>query len=119
MNCRWDIDVAVDCCSEQVEIVFSALHSTISEIGVKASAWQARNVTSHIIDIVRCNLYLTHHMILTWSDKCHLYKHYGSSLLFLQDRNLHFPQNRSRINSFRDPLNPNLHTNLRFHIHFF
>lgn len=79
MNCRWDIDVAVDCCSEQVEIVFSALHSTISEIGVKASAWQARNVTSHIIDIVRCNLYLTHHMILTWSDKCHLYKHYESS----------------------------------------
>ncbi|RVW93856.1 Ent-kaur-16-ene synthase, chloroplastic [Vitis vinifera] len=29
----------------------TALHSTISEIGVKASAWQARNVTSHIIDI--------------------------------------------------------------------
>lgn len=48
---KWDIDIAVDCCSEQVEIIFSALHSTISEIGVKASAWQARNVTSHIIDI--------------------------------------------------------------------
>ena len=68
MNCRWDIiDVAMDCCSEQVEIVFSALHSTISEIGVEALAWQARNVTSHIIDIVRCNLDLTYHMILTLS----------------------------------------------------
>ncbi|CAL5402490.1 unnamed protein product [Camellia sinensis] len=51
MNHRWDVDVAVDCCSEHVEIIFSALQSTISEIGAKAFTIQGRSVTSHIIDI--------------------------------------------------------------------
>ncbi|THG11713.1 hypothetical protein TEA_021698 [Camellia sinensis var. sinensis] len=49
----WDVDVAVDCCSEHVQIIFSALQSTISEIGAKAFTIQGRSVASHIIDIVR------------------------------------------------------------------
>ncbi|KAK9266673.1 hypothetical protein L1049_005509 [Liquidambar formosana] len=48
---KWDVNLGIDCCSEQVEIIFSALHSTICEIGEKALTWQARSVTSHIIEI--------------------------------------------------------------------
>ncbi|CAK9165639.1 unnamed protein product [Ilex paraguariensis] len=48
---RWDVDVGTDCCSEQVQILFSALHSTICQIGGKALRWQARSVTGHIIEI--------------------------------------------------------------------
>uniref|UniRef100_A0A2N9J246 ent-kaurene synthase n=1 Tax=Fagus sylvatica TaxID=28930 RepID=A0A2N9J246_FAGSY len=48
---KWDVNVSTDCCSEKVEIIFSALHSTICEIGDKAFTWQGRNVISHIIDI--------------------------------------------------------------------
>lgn len=55
-NHRWDVNVNTDCCSEKVEIIFSALHSTISEIGDKALTWQGRSVISDIIDIVRWNL---------------------------------------------------------------
>lgn len=44
--------MSADCCSEQVQIVFSALHSTISEIGDKAVTWQGRNVTGHVARIV-------------------------------------------------------------------
>ncbi|GAV70224.1 Terpene_synth domain-containing protein/Terpene_synth_C domain-containing protein [Cephalotus follicularis] len=47
----WNVNVSVDCCSEQVEIIFSALQSTILEIGEDALKWQGRNVTSHIIEI--------------------------------------------------------------------
>lgn len=48
---KWDVDVSTDCCSEKVGIIFSALQSTICEIGDKALKWQARSVTSHITDI--------------------------------------------------------------------
>ncbi|XP_060188799.1 ent-kaurene synthase 1, chloroplastic isoform X3 [Lycium barbarum] len=48
---KWDVDVSTDCCSEKVGIIFSALHSTIREIGDKTFKWQARNVTRHITDI--------------------------------------------------------------------
>ncbi|XP_062170077.1 ent-kaurene synthase, chloroplastic-like [Alnus glutinosa] len=48
---KWDVNVNTDCCSEKVEIIFSALHSTISEIGDKALTWQGRSVISDIIDI--------------------------------------------------------------------
>lgn len=34
-----------------MEIIFCALHSTISEIGAKASIRQGRNVTNHLIEI--------------------------------------------------------------------
>jgi ent-kaurene synthase len=50
---RWDVNVSADCCSEKVEIIFSALHSTICEIGDKASTWQGHSVISDVIDIVR------------------------------------------------------------------
>lgn len=52
-NRRWDVDASVDCCSKHVEIIFSALKDTISEIGVKAFNLQGRNVTTHVIKIVR------------------------------------------------------------------
>ncbi|KAE8124499.1 hypothetical protein FH972_019378 [Carpinus fangiana] len=48
---KWDVNVSADCCSEKVEIIFSALHSTICEIGDKASTWQGRSVISDVIDI--------------------------------------------------------------------
>ncbi|CAL9016458.1 unnamed protein product [Prunus brigantina] len=48
---KWDVNVSVDCCSEHVEIIFSALKNTINEIGVKAFKWQGRSVTSHVIEI--------------------------------------------------------------------
>lgn len=48
---KWDVDVSTDCCSENVEIIFSALHSTICDFADKALTWQGRNVISHIIDI--------------------------------------------------------------------
>ncbi|OAY26442.1 ent-kaurene synthase, chloroplastic isoform X1 [Manihot esculenta] len=48
---KWDVDSSTECCSEQVEIIFSALHSTICEIGDKAFTWQGRKVTSHVIEI--------------------------------------------------------------------
>ncbi|KAI5675308.1 hypothetical protein M9H77_06258 [Catharanthus roseus] len=49
---KWDdVSPIKDCCSEQVEIIFSALRSSILEIGDRAFGWQARNVTGHIIEI--------------------------------------------------------------------
>nr|WBW04421.1 terpene synthase [Ficus ischnopoda] len=48
---KWDVDLSVDCCSEQVEIIFLALHNTISEIGAQASVRQGRSVTKHVIEI--------------------------------------------------------------------
>ncbi|XP_020277318.1 ent-kaur-16-ene synthase, chloroplastic isoform X2 [Asparagus officinalis] len=48
---RWDGIHEKEFCSKQVEIVFSALYSTINELGAKASALQKRSVTPHIIEI--------------------------------------------------------------------
>ncbi|KAK9131608.1 hypothetical protein Scep_011136 [Stephania cephalantha] len=48
---RSDGNLNTDDCSEQVEIIQSALHSTIKELGIKAFAYQGRNVTSHLIDL--------------------------------------------------------------------
>lgn len=64
LNNRWDVDLSVDCCSEQVEIIFLALHNTISEIGAKAYVKQGRSVTNHVIEIVSFNLYLVHAIIV-------------------------------------------------------
>ncbi|CAB4276941.1 unnamed protein product [Prunus armeniaca] len=47
---KWDVNVNVDCCSEHVEIIFSALKNTINELGVKAFTRQGRSVTSDIIE---------------------------------------------------------------------
>ncbi|KAL8147091.1 hypothetical protein AgCh_004711 [Apium graveolens] len=48
---RWDVNEETECCSEHVRIIFSALHHTICEIGETAFKWQARHVTTHIIEI--------------------------------------------------------------------
>ncbi|XP_059661878.1 ent-kaurene synthase, chloroplastic-like isoform X3 [Cornus florida] len=48
---KWDVNLGIDCCSEQGQIIFSALHSTICEIGGKALTWQGRSMTSDIKEI--------------------------------------------------------------------
>ncbi|KAK3220893.1 hypothetical protein Dsin_014863 [Dipteronia sinensis] len=48
---EWNVKESISCCSEDVEILYSALHSTICEIGHRAVSWQGRNVTSHIVEI--------------------------------------------------------------------
>ena len=53
LNHKCDVDVNTDCCFKNVEIIFSALHSTICDFVDKALTWQGYNVISQIIDIVR------------------------------------------------------------------
>ncbi|CAJ2659138.1 unnamed protein product [Trifolium pratense] len=48
---KWDVDVNTVCCSEAVKIIFSALHSTICEIGEKSVERQGRNVKDNVIKI--------------------------------------------------------------------
>uniref|UniRef100_A0A7N0T996 Ent-kaurene synthase n=1 Tax=Kalanchoe fedtschenkoi TaxID=63787 RepID=A0A7N0T996_KALFE len=49
---KWNVNVAAtDSCSEDVGILFSAIHGTILEIGEKARKWQSHDVTSHIIEV--------------------------------------------------------------------
>ncbi|GMH02876.1 hypothetical protein Nepgr_004715 [Nepenthes gracilis] len=47
---QWDIKNAIDCSSEEVHIIFSALRRTICEIGDKACACQDFSVTGHIVE---------------------------------------------------------------------
>ena len=53
MECRWDVNGSADFCSEKVQIIYLAIHSTISEIGDKSFGWQGRDVRIHAIKIVR------------------------------------------------------------------
>lgn len=53
-NCRWDVDVNSASCSEAVKIIFSAVRSTICEIGERSVERQGRNVKDNVIKIVRC-----------------------------------------------------------------
>ncbi|KAM7250597.1 hypothetical protein ACFE04_022480 [Oxalis oulophora] len=48
---KWDVNVSVDSCSEHVEIIFSALHSTICEIAENALIRQGRDVTKQVVKI--------------------------------------------------------------------
>ncbi|PRQ30350.1 putative ent-kaurene synthase [Rosa chinensis] len=48
---KWDVNAKTDSCSEQVEIIFSAIKSTINEIGANAFPRQQRSVTNHVIEI--------------------------------------------------------------------
>ncbi|KAM5586881.1 ent-kaur-16-ene synthase, chloroplastic-like [Rosa sericea] len=48
---KWDVNPRTDSCSENVEIVFSAIKSLVSEIGINAFARQERSVTNHVIEI--------------------------------------------------------------------
>ncbi|XAR60035.1 Ent-kaurene synthase [Bertholletia excelsa] len=48
---KWDVNVAFDCCSEHVKIIFLALYHTLSEIAANAFKFQGRSVLSHIVDI--------------------------------------------------------------------
>ena len=42
----------MDYYSEQVEIVFSAIYSSVNQLGAKASVVQGRDVTEHLVEIV-------------------------------------------------------------------
>ena len=44
LNHKWDVDVSTYCCSENVEIIFSALHNAIYDFADKALTWQGHNV---------------------------------------------------------------------------
>ncbi|GAU35840.1 hypothetical protein TSUD_56490, partial [Trifolium subterraneum] len=46
---KWDVDVDTVCCSETVKIIFSALRSTICEIGEKSVKRQGRNVKDNVM----------------------------------------------------------------------
>ncbi|KAH7654576.1 Ent-kaurene synthase protein [Dioscorea alata] len=48
---KWDGNHEQIHCSELVNIIFSALRSTINDLGTKASALQNRNVTDHMVKI--------------------------------------------------------------------
>lgn len=48
---KWDVDVDTVCCSEAVKIIFSAVRSTICEIGEKSVERQGRNVKDNVIKI--------------------------------------------------------------------
>ncbi|XP_073100902.1 ent-kaur-16-ene synthase, chloroplastic-like [Elaeis guineensis] len=48
---KWDGTHEKEFCSEQVKIIYSAIYSTINELGAKASALQKRSVTNHLIEL--------------------------------------------------------------------
>ncbi|KAI3764337.1 hypothetical protein L2E82_14344 [Cichorium intybus] len=48
---RWNVNVETDCISEDVRILFLALKDAICWMGDKAFKWQARDITSHVIEI--------------------------------------------------------------------
>ncbi|KAL5175961.1 Ent-kaur-16-ene synthase, chloroplastic [Glycine soja] len=48
---KWDVDINTVCCSETVKIIFSAIHSTVCEIGEKSVKQQGRNVKNNVIKI--------------------------------------------------------------------
>ncbi|KEH38225.1 Ent-kaurene synthase [Medicago truncatula] len=48
---KWDVDVNTVFCSEAVKIIFSAVRSTICEIGEKSVERQGRNVKDNVIKI--------------------------------------------------------------------
>ncbi|CAA7394308.1 unnamed protein product [Spirodela intermedia] len=50
---QWEEEHQVNCRSEQVKIIYSALHATINEIGAKASVMQGHGVLAHIINTWR------------------------------------------------------------------
>uniref|UniRef100_A0ACD5UVH6 Uncharacterized protein n=1 Tax=Avena sativa TaxID=4498 RepID=A0ACD5UVH6_AVESA len=47
----WEKHEQTEYYSEQVEIVFSAIYSSVNQLGAKASVVQGRDVTGHIVDI--------------------------------------------------------------------
>ncbi|PNX89832.1 ent-kaur-16-ene synthase chloroplastic-like, partial [Trifolium pratense] len=48
---KWDVDVNTVFCSEAVKIIYSAIQSTICEIGEKSVKWQGRNIKDNVIKI--------------------------------------------------------------------
>lgn len=66
---KWDVNIDKDSCSEHVRIIFLALKRAICEIGEDALKWQARSVTSHIIEIW-LNLMNTMLKEAVWAKDC-------------------------------------------------
>ncbi|XP_068499357.1 ent-kaurene synthase TSP4, chloroplastic isoform X2 [Phaseolus vulgaris] len=48
---KWDVDINTVSCSETVKIIFSAIHSTVCEIGERSVKRQGRNVKNNVIKI--------------------------------------------------------------------
>uniref|UniRef100_A0A0D9W9C0 Uncharacterized protein n=1 Tax=Leersia perrieri TaxID=77586 RepID=A0A0D9W9C0_9ORYZ len=53
---RWDGHHQDEFYSEQVKIVFSAIYTTVNQLGAMASALQDRDVTKHLVEIWLCLL---------------------------------------------------------------
>uniref|UniRef100_A0ACD5V287 Uncharacterized protein n=1 Tax=Avena sativa TaxID=4498 RepID=A0ACD5V287_AVESA len=49
----WEKHEQTEYYSEQVEIVFSAIYNSVNQLGAKASMVQGRDVTGHLVEIVR------------------------------------------------------------------
>ncbi|KAK3143741.1 hypothetical protein QOZ80_4AG0304360 [Eleusine coracana subsp. coracana] len=47
----WDDHRKTECYSEQVDILFSAIYTSVNQLGAKASALQDRDVTQHLVQI--------------------------------------------------------------------
>ncbi|CAM8931103.1 unnamed protein product [Rhodiola kirilowii] len=48
---KWDLNLATDSFSEDVRILFSAVHRGVTEMAEAAKKYQQRDVTSHLIDV--------------------------------------------------------------------
>ncbi|KAJ0044568.1 hypothetical protein Pint_03888 [Pistacia integerrima] len=48
---KWNLEEDIKFCSEEVEILFSALHSYICEMADKGFTWQGRDLTTHVAEI--------------------------------------------------------------------
>lgn len=93
-GCRWDVDVSTECSSYNVQIIFSALRSTICEIGDKGFKLQGRSITNHINGIVRSfnsliSFFYYYFYLLLF--KCVLYLRFAPSVVrfatFYDERN--------------------------------
>jgi hypothetical protein len=49
---RWEDHHKTECYSEHVEILFSAIYTSVNQFGAKASILQDRDVTKHLVQIV-------------------------------------------------------------------
>ncbi|XP_031283334.1 ent-kaur-16-ene synthase, chloroplastic-like isoform X2 [Pistacia vera] len=47
---KWNVEEGINCCSEEVEIIFSAIHRSICDTGDKAFMSQGRDVTTHVAE---------------------------------------------------------------------
>ncbi|KAJ0042981.1 hypothetical protein Pint_18084 [Pistacia integerrima] len=55
---KWNVGEGINCCSEEVEIIYSAVYNTIGEIAEKAFSRQGHDVTIHLTEIFSATAYV-------------------------------------------------------------